>query len=132
MGEERSLIQFGGGVSCRWEGAPPVLTLAGRSADFPEEIASMMFYGAATENLPEALEDVVVQQIGAGVYRVCSGEQGWPISARSVHLHRDIAAAFYQAIPPRPVPLGKRIFWRVVLTLVSHPFGKKLLLALRR
>lgn len=92
----------------------------------------MMFYGAAAESLPEALEDVVVQQIGVGVYRVCSGEQGWPVSARSVHLHRDIAAAFYKAIPPRPVPLRKRIFWRAVLTLVSHPFGKKLLLALRR
>lgn len=92
----------------------------------------MMLCGATPAGLPEVLEDVVVDRIGAGSYRIRSGGSEWPVAARSDHLHRDITAAFYEVIAPRPVPWGKQIFWRAVLGLVSHPFGKRLLLALRR
>jgi hypothetical protein len=49
-----------------------------------------------------------------------------------VHLHREIAAPFYAAIPPRQPPWGKRLFWRVVLSLAATGAGLALLKALRR
>jgi hypothetical protein len=47
-------------------------------------------------------------------------------------VHRDIAVPFYRAIPPRRVPLVKRIFWRVVLALAATRTGLALLRRLRR
>ncbi len=49
-----------------------------------------------------------------------------------MHLHREIAAQFYRAIPPRPVPLLKRWFWRVVLALATSRAGLAALRVLRR
>jgi hypothetical protein len=49
-----------------------------------------------------------------------------------VHLHRDLAAQFYRAIPPRPAPWAKRVFWRLVLGLAASRAGLALLRALRR
>jgi hypothetical protein len=49
-----------------------------------------------------------------------------------VHLHREIAPQFYRAIPPRPAPWAKRVFWRMVLALAASRAGLALLRALRR
>jgi hypothetical protein len=128
----KTIIRFRGGVSCRWDDAPPVLTVVGRSDDRPDEIASVTFVGAAHTGLPEALENAIVEQVGAASYLIRSDGRDWQVGARSVHLHREIADAFYSVIAPRPVPWVKRVFWRAVLGLVSFPIGKRLLLALRR
>jgi hypothetical protein len=53
------------------------------------------------------------------------------IDARAVHVHREIATAFYGAIPPRRVPWTKRLFWGLVLGLAGSSWGKRVLLALR-
>jgi len=44
------------------------------------------------------------------------------------HIHREVAGAFYKALPPRPVPLRKRLFWRVMLGLAATSAGRWLLL----
>jgi hypothetical protein len=49
-----------------------------------------------------------------------------------VHLHREVSATFYRAIEPRTVPWGKKLFWRIVLSMAASRFGKSLLLTLRR
>jgi hypothetical protein len=49
-----------------------------------------------------------------------------------VHLHRDVAPPFYRALPPRPVPPGKRLFWRLVLALAASRAGLSILRSLRR
>jgi len=49
-----------------------------------------------------------------------------------VHLHREVAAQFYHAIPPRRAPWAKRMFWRTVLALGASRMGLRLLRALRR
>jgi hypothetical protein len=54
------------------------------------------------------------------------------IEATSLHVHRDVGNAFYRAVPPRLVPLRKRLFWRVVLALAGTGAGKRLLLSIRR
>jgi hypothetical protein len=56
----------------------------------------------------------------------------WIFSARSAHLHREVASTFYRAIAPRLVPWKKRLFWRIVLAVAASRVGKTLLLTLRR
>ncbi len=56
----------------------------------------------------------------------------WVIAAAAVHLHHEIAAQFYRAIPPRPVPPSRRWLWRIVLALAATRAGLAVLRALRR
>jgi hypothetical protein len=53
------------------------------------------------------------------------------VEAISLHVHRDIGRTFYRAIPPRPVPLAKRLFWSLVLALAGSRTGKLVLSWLR-
>ena len=75
---------------------------------------------------------LLLSEQGEKRYRVRSAAGAWEISARAVHLHREIAAEFYRAIPPRPVPCIRRALWRIVLTLAASRAGLLLLRALRR
>src|SRR5262245_50437144 len=98
--EAKRIVRFRGGVSCRRDQGPLGLTLIGRTTDRPEEIATLAFTGTAPANLPEALEDATVEQVGAGRYRIWSGRREWIVSARGAHLHREVATTFYRAIAP--------------------------------
>ena len=128
----RRIVRFRGGVSCRRDEGPLGLTLIGRTIDRSDEIATLAFVGAAPGGLPEALEDATVEQIAPGEYRIWSGRREWIFAARSVHLHREVAATFYRAIAPRLVPWSKQLFWRIVLSMVASRVGKSVLLTLRR
>ena len=132
MDEARRIARFRGGVSCRRDEAPLGLTLIGRTIERSDEVATLAFSGEAPAGLPEALEDATVEQIDVGHYRIWSGKREWFISARSVHLHREVSATFYRAIAPRLVPWNKRLFWRIVLAMAASRMGKSLLLTLRR
>ncbi|MFZ9303766.1 MAG: hypothetical protein ACO266_00900 [Steroidobacteraceae bacterium] len=39
-------------------------------------------------------------------------------------VHEDVGRAVYAAIPPCRVPLSKRVFWRIVLVLLSSARGR--------
>jgi hypothetical protein len=131
MDEARRIVRFRGGVSCRRDDGPLGLTLIGRTPDRPDETATLAFAASAPSDLPEALEDATVEQVDAGRYRILSGRREWIFPARSAHLHREVSTTFYRAITPRLVPWSKRVFWRVVLAMVSNPVGKRVLLVLR-
>jgi hypothetical protein len=131
--EPYRVAAFRGGVSCRRDPTGPLrLTLIGWTEDHPEEKVSLAFSGQAPDALPDVLEDATVDWLGNGQYRISSGPREWLVTAGSVHVHREIAAVFYRAIPPRHVPWSKRVFWRLVLGLAASKLGKRLLLALRR
>ena len=126
------VVTFRGGVSCRRDTNGPLgLTLIGWTADHPDERASVAFSGTAPENLPEVLEDPTVYRIDEGRFRISSAPRDWIVEATAVHVHREIATSFYSAIPPRIPPWSKRLFFRVVLAMMSNSWGKRLLLALR-
>jgi hypothetical protein len=111
--------RFRGWICCRRDADGPLgLVLVGRSTDRPEEIVHYAFSGQAPADMPDALEDAVVEQLGERRYRISSGEKEWVLDAAG-HLHREIATAFYRAIPPRAVPWRKRVFWHVVLKLAE-------------
>ena len=131
--EPLRVVTFRGGVSCRRDSSGPLgLTLIGWTVDYPEERVSLAFAGRAPDTLPDVLEDPTVYRIDERRYRIASTPREWLVEATAVHLHREIATAFYRAIPPRAVPWSKRFFFRVVLAMAATSWGKRLLLALRR
>jgi hypothetical protein len=127
------VVTFRGGVSCRRDPTAPLgLTLIGWTTDHPDERVSLAFSGRSPETMPDVLEDPIVDRIDARRYRIASPPREWVIEASAIHLHREIAATFYRAVPARVAPWSKRLFWRLVLGLAASTWGKRLLLALRR
>jgi hypothetical protein len=123
-----AVVRFLGWISCRRDGEGPLgLILVGRTKDRPDEAVQMAFACPAPIDLPEALEDVSVERLGPRQYRLTSGDRSWTLEGVA-HIHREVAGAFYKALPPRPVPLRKRLFWRVMLGLAATGVGRWLLL----
>ena len=128
-GEEARTIHFRGWISCRRDGEGPLgLILVGRTSQHRrDEAVQVAFSCPAPVDLPEALEDARIEFLGDRRHRLTSGDKSWTLDG-AVHVHREVAGAFYKAIPPRPVPWRKRLFWRVMLGLASTPLGRRLLL----
>jgi hypothetical protein len=126
---------FRGAVRCRRDPAGPLeITLEGRAAgeaDAAGEPLSVAFSGATDPGLPDALEGAVVERVGPARYRIAAGARDWLIEAAAVHLHRDVARSFYQALPPRPAPLARRLVFRMALRLARSRAGLAVLRALR-
>jgi len=127
-----TLASFSGAVTCTRAAGVPELTLRGVSAGPAAAPTALAFSAAVSSELPERLQDAIIERVGSGQYRIRSAERAWLISAGAAHLHRDVGAQFYRAIPPRPVPLSKRVFWRAVLGLAASRAGLTLLRVLRR
>ena len=127
-----ALVRFSGPVRCQRGAAPLGLTLSGRAGAPPGEPATLAFSGAAPPQLPATLTDALIERLDARRYRITSAQQAWDIEANALHVHIEVAGPFYAALPPRRVPLAKRLLWRVVLTLAASRAGLKLLAALRR
>jgi hypothetical protein len=126
------LAAFRGPVTCTRAAGVPELTLSGNSAQAPGGETTLAFSAAELPDLPGTLHDAVVERLDGGQYRIVSAPREWLISASAAHLHRDIAADFYRAIPPRPAPWKRRLFLRVVLALAASRAGLAALRALRR
>lgn len=124
---------FTGSVRCRRTPDGPLgLTLAGCTAVQPGAELELAFAGVAPADLPERLEDALIERTGTDEYRIAAGAREWRLTARALHVHRDVGAAFYGAIPGRPAPLTRRLLYRVVLALARSRVGLALLRALRR
>ena len=126
---EAPLAAFTGPVDCRRAESGPIgLMLIGRSADRPERIW-LAFEGVAPRDLPALIESATVQRTSAQHYQIASQERAWTLTAARVHLHRDVSAVFCAALPPRPVPLLKRLLWALGLIVAASPAGRWLIRA---
>ncbi len=134
MGEPPArLAQYRGGVECRRESAGPLgLTLTGRTVERPGEELQLAFAATAPADLPARLEDALIERTGTDEYRIAAGAREWHLKARALHVHRNIGAAFYGAIPERPAPLTRRLLYRGLLALARSRAGLALLRAARR
>ncbi len=122
---------FAGAVRCQ-RGAPPfTLTLSGAAAAPATGSLTLTFSGHAPADLPATLSAASVATQGPGHYRIASGARVWQVTGGTLSATREVAAAFYLALPPRPVPAPKRLFWRLVLVLAASRAGLTLLRALR-
>lgn len=121
---------FRGPVACRR--AVGALTLSGCAADRADEVLILTFISPLPADLPQSLSAATVSALDERHWRIACGSRDWIVEATSLHVHRDIGKAFYRAIPPRPTPLAKRLFWRAVMALAGSRTGKRLLSWLRR
>jgi hypothetical protein len=120
-----TLVQFRGPVACRRDGCGPLgLVMSGHTGQRPQELVHFSFTGAAPEDLPGTLDDATVARLSRESYRISSGARAWMVTARAVHVHREVAREFYQAVPGRPVRLMQRVFWRIVLAVAATPAGR--------
>jgi len=79
--------------------------------------------------LPATLVDVELAAEAAGAdgargrWQLRHGQQRTPLvlNARAVQIHREVAHAFYQALPPVPVTWGTRARWWLLLNLLRVP-----------
>jgi hypothetical protein len=129
--EVATVALFTGPVSCSRTPGPLGLTLAGHTADRPEQEVRLAFAGTAPAELPGQLDGALIERAGSGAYRIVSGARSWTLTARSLHMHRDVAQEFYRAIPPRPAPLRRRLLFGAMLALARSRAGIALLRALR-
>lgn len=125
------VARFAGTLSCARGTGALKLTLSGTSADPPAQPLRVGFAAAAPAGLPAVLDDAVVEETAPGIFRIATAAGEWTLPAPAVHVHRDAGVPFYRAIPPRPVPLSKRAFWRLVLMLAGSRTGLTLLRSLR-
>jgi hypothetical protein len=123
------LAAFRGPVTCRR--TFNALTLSGAAADSRDDRLILTFIRPALADVPPSLTAPEVIALDEHHYRIICSSRRCDIEATSAHVHRDVGHAFYRALPPRPAPLKKRLFWRVVLALAGTRAGKRLLLSLR-
>jgi hypothetical protein len=120
-------IQFRGWIACRRDGEGPLgLMLIGATADQPGEVARLAFSAPAPADLPDALEDARVERLDERRYRIASGPRAWLIEGVA-HMHREVGKAFMLAVPPRPVPWHKRLFWGIALRAAANRLLQRLL-----
>lgn len=123
------LAAFRGPVGCSRCGH--ALILSGAAADSADDRLILTLIRPSIPDIPLPLSAISVSALDGGRYRIASGSGDLLIEAAAVHLHRDIGRVFYRAVAPRPAPLGKRLFWRLVLSLAGSRAGKRLLASLR-
>lgn len=109
-----------------------MLTLSGSAADSADDRLILTFISPSIPDVPASLTSAIIRAVDERRYQISSAARDLIVEATSLHVHRDIGSTFYRAVPPRPAPLGKRIFWRVVLALAASSPGKRVLLSLRR
>ncbi len=124
-------LQFRGSVACRSDGEGPLgLILTGETEDRPGEPAQLAFAAVAPADLPDAVENACVEQLGPRRYRISSSSAAWVVEGVA-HLHRDIGRQFRVALPGRAVPWRKRVFWYALLALAGNKRTRGLLLRSR-
>lgn len=127
-----SAITFRGRVECRRAAHGPLgLTLTGFAADAPGETLHVSFTGNAPTGLPATLGNVRVERLGPALFVIDAAEGRWEVQAAAIHVHHDVGAAFFRAVPPRRAPLRKRLFWRAVLAAAANPLLRRLFLTRR-
>ena len=134
------LIAFDGEVQCRSERGAIHCSLRGHERHGGEVEVLLAAAGlpdgpAPQRPLPARLNEVGVFELdappGARRLLLVARELQQPLAARSVQLHRDVAPAFFSAVPPLRVPYLRRLGWALLLRLLRWPGAGRLLLRLR-
>jgi hypothetical protein len=140
----RELIAFAGPVQCEVAAGAVNLVLRGYARATHGRrsgLTEVLFNGASAAALPPQLRDARVIELSAAQapadgfaprrYRIDSPQLQLELQARSAQLHRDVAAAFFGAVPPPRVPLRLRLGWALLLTLLRIPAAEAVIRRLR-
>ena len=126
------LAAFRGPVSCRRTFDAAGIVLCGCTAEAPAEATTITFAATTDQDLPDTLTDARVESLGERCWRVSTATRSWFIEGGTAHVHCDVAASFYRAIPPRKVRRTRRLSWNLVLILAATRLGMGVLRLLRR
>jgi hypothetical protein len=79
----------------------------------------------APADLPARIDDGAVDLLEGGRCRVSMAGREWHLDSRQLLVHRDASGPFYTALPPRRVPLAKRLLYGLMLVVAGSPAGKR-------
>ena len=111
-------IRFPGRLTCD---AATVGQLRLRSAELIVDVQS----GAMPRDLPTEMPGAELRREADGRWSLVSGAQHWDLGDARVSVHHDLGDRATRLIPPRRVPLGKRLFWSALLTLLRTGAGRR-------
>jgi hypothetical protein len=88
-------------------------------------VAQAAHAAAATpvDRVPGAVADAAGEPRRVWVIQADQGR--FDLGAARLFVHEDVSALAAAAVPPRPVPLGKRLFWRAVFALLATRAGRR-------
>ncbi|MGH8144136.1 MAG: hypothetical protein ACREU2_16680 [Steroidobacteraceae bacterium] len=155
----RELIGFDGAVECEQQAQGTTLHLRGavraginsdntnsggsNSGNSHCARAEVWFSGvsfsdtrADVPRVPVVLQRVNVLELAVGAasrraFRIDAAAGSFELQAGSVQVHREVARAFFGAVPPVRVPLATRLGWMLLLGLLRLPGAARLLAKLR-
>ena len=111
-------IRFPGGLSC--DGATSG-QLRLRSAELLVDLRG----AAIPRDLPSQLSGAELRRETSDEWSLVSGAQRWDLGNVRVFVHQDLSRQASRLIPPRRVPLGKRLFWSALLTVLRTEAGRR-------
>lgn len=120
-------VQFAGPVHCDVR-ATGRLRLRGNLDARGSELAIVdIDLAGELHELPLTLHDAALhrESESGNAWRLRAGERSWDLSGSRVHVHYDLSAQARRLITPRAVPLGKRLFWSALLTVLRFEAGRR-------
>lgn len=122
------IVQFRGLV--RWEAGPGTagFTLIGNIVEPQGGLtpAQLSLAGLQPPQLPPTLGDPTLEPRAEQVWVLRCDAREWTVRG-TWQLHRDVAAAFFAAVPPRATPWARRLGWGVLLAVATLRPGRWLL-----
>ncbi|MGH8220511.1 MAG: hypothetical protein ACREUT_18405 [Steroidobacteraceae bacterium] len=115
-------MRFEGPIECCCT-ASACVTLSARAEH--GERAYLTLAVAAPADLPPRLDVGTVEWLDGGSCRIVTPGREWRLESRRSFVHRDASAAFYAALPPRRVPLAKRMLFRLMLAAAGSRIGRR-------
>ena len=116
-------LELRGRLECRRTGESGCVTLVGLDATGRRFHLSLV--GAPPEGLPARLDAASVIRLEGGRYAISAPGGAWDLAVSDAYLHYDLSEAFFRAVPPRRVPLAKRLFWRIILSAAASRVGRR-------
>lgn len=111
-------IRFPGSLSC--DGATSG-QLRLRSTDLIVDVQGL----SRRPDIPAQLPGAVLCREAPDAWSLVSGAQRWDLGSVRVFVHQDLSRQTAGLIPPRRVPLGKRLFWSALLTVLRTGAGRR-------
>lgn len=115
-------MRLEGPIECR-RTASACVTLIGRAERGERTYLTLAV--AAPADLPSRIDAGTVEWLDDGLCRICTPGHEWRLESRRSFVHRDASAAFYAALPPRRVPLAKRVLFRLMLASAGSRIGRR-------
>jgi hypothetical protein len=123
-----TFMRLDGRIECR--ATPASVTLVGHTESGGR--VHLTLATAATADLPAVIEEGAVELLDGGRCRISAPGREWLLLSPRTFLHHDASRALYAALPPRRVPLAKRLLWHLVLAVAASRAGRRWLGRARR